>query len=867
MRYLNTIGGRCLPQSLECASIAACNQVSSAFGVVATCNDMRCVRTNACVEGTLAGMGSPNIVCSRGLQSRCPAGSLCDANGDCVTGVTTAMPTPAPVGPMCGNGMVDNGEQCDGIPLPACCDPVTCRLQPRGSTCRPSVGVCDIPEQCTGISPNCPIDSFAGTNVVCRQSGGVCDLPETCTGASVACPQDRLLIQSVCRASVSVCDIAEACSGGRACPPNLVYSASAGVVCRTSTGQCDVEEVCSGGDVCPPNAFKPVGSPCNDGNSCTGPDTCGANGVCGGPNSCQCRNNADCDDKNACTVDSCDGSAAAPGACRYQPAAAGTVCRPAESMCDVAEVCNGVSTQCPIDGVAMASVVCRMANGTCDIAETCTGVSPACPMDSFLPATTKCRAAVARCDADEMCSGTSGECPPDEVLEGGATCRTAKSECDVVERCNGKSVQCPIDAFATNGISCRAKADCDGGSVCAAGLCSTKSSCACARDIDCDDSNPCTVDKCSGTRCTYQTRDAGAVCDDANLCTVRDSCTAEGYCVGSTSTCMNACSLHGECCAGECRCDAGRRGQFCELFANGSLADAPTTNGVGFTMTTDTTTIEELQTPSDVDVGAIVGGVIGALIASALLVVLIICGLRVWNNRQAEAKTRKALASRFDLETPVAPDGTQMQDLNDSAVMGRPMPRTHQYHSSPQTAKSSPFVAYGAMPPFKDDGDSSHYKEMELPNDGYEDLPVRDEGYGVMPGTPNAPRPVVFESNAFDGELTAMMPESVESDPTMSLRPMGDSSQYRTIQFGPKTVVVPDDLDEYAPPRPDQRPLPPLSSGYMRRPAPPAQRPANWVPRKFVAAKGGAVAGAPPAAVPPTAPPRRATPPTPVARP
>lgn len=859
-----------MPQG-DCARANNCADISSMLVSVAVCNDVRCVHTERCVEGTPASLGVAGTVCSRGLQSRCPAGSLCDANGNCVITATTAMPTPAPTGPVCGNGMIESGEQCDGQPLPGCCEPLTCRLRPRSFVCRPAAGTCDVPEVCSGTAASCPADALYGSNVICRQSGGECDLPETCTGASAACPQDRVLIQNVCRPAVSVCDVADACSGQRTCGPNLVYSSTAGRVCRPSAGQCDVEEVCSGADVCGPNAFKPIGSPCDDGNSCTSPDTCGANGVCGGPNSCTCRSDADCDDKNVCTIDKCDGTAAAPGACKYAPAAAGTVCRPAQSLCDVAEVCSGASTQCPVDGVAPSSVVCRQANGTCDVAESCSGVSPACPMDGFLPATTKCRPAVAGCDADELCTGNSGECPPDAVLDGGAMCRSAKSECDVAETCNGKSAQCPIDLFAANGVTCRAKQPaCDGGSMCVAGVCSTKSSCACARDADCDDSNPCTDDKCVAMRCSYQQRDPGAACDDGNLCTVQDVCTAESFCVGSSSTCMNACSLHGECCAGECRCDVSRRGQFCELFANGSLADAAMTAAIGASGTrVGDPSANEVEAPSDgADVGAIVGGVIGALIALLLLVVLIVFGLRMWNNRQAEAKTRKAIAARFDLETPLAPDGTAMQDMGDSASVARSIPRTHQYHSSPASAehKSTQFVAYGAMPRFKDEAsshtESGHYKVMDIPSDadGYEDLPVRDEGYGVMPGAVAPPRPLVFVSNAFDGDLTAAVPDTVESDPTVSLRPIGDSSQYRTIQFGPKTVVVPDDLDEYNPTPAEERPLP-YSSGYMRRPMPPAQRPANWVPRKFVAAKAAAPAASP------TPPPRKPMPPVPVARP
>lgn len=857
-----------------CASEADCAQLIATLTAQIECGDSRCTRDGACVEGAPVSSASINV-CVRNAQGRCPGGSMCDAASTCALTATTVAPTPTPVGPVCGDGTVESGEQCDGQPFPACCDPVTCRIRARFQVCRPAAGVCDVAEQCSGSSPNCPPDLFMSSNTICRQSGGECDLTEYCTGNAAACPTDRATIQNVCRPSIGICDVDDVCSGQRTCGLNRVLSPALGMVCRPSTGQCDVAETCSGTDVCPPNAFRPIGSACDDGNNCTMPDTCGAGGICGGPNVCMCRRATDCDDKNACTVDSCEGSEAVPGKCTYTPAASGVVCRPAESMCDVAEVCDGSSQRCPVDGVAQASVVCRPSVGMCDVAERCSGTSPACPMDSFLPATTACRPAVALCDAAEMCSGGSAECPPDTLVERGEVCRAAKSECDVVERCDGLSTQCPPDVFALNGGSCRAKQpSCDGGSQCVAGLCSTKSTCTCSRNQDCDDSNPCTLDECTNTRCTYRKRDQGTPCDDGNLCTVQDSCTAEAFCVGSMSVCPNSCSLHGECCAGVCRCDASRSGQYCELFANGSIAGVPGTGTVSSGLTMMTGTDDAViggEPPSDVDVGAIVGGVIGALIGVCLLALLVVFGLRMWNNRQTEAKQRKALVAKYDLETPRAADGTPLQDLDGTGAVGRMIPRTHQYHSSPSPtavtpASSAVFVHYGAMPPFKDAESeakrtqSSHYKDFELPQgDGYDLMPTVNTD-----GPPCPPRPLVFANSAADGELTASLPESLESDPTASLRQIGDSTQYRTIQIAPETVT---DFTDYT--SAVERPIP-VSRGYMRRPLPPAQRPANWVPRKFVAAKATPV----PiennnhiAAVGQNTPTRKPMPPLPVARP
>jgi hypothetical protein len=85
-----------------------------------------------------------------------------------------------------------------------------------------------------------------------------------------------------------------------------------------------------------------------------------------------------CDDGNPCTEDRFD---AGTGACMYTPAPAGTVCRAMAGDCDVAEICDGTSMQCPPDEFAPSNTVCRSSTSACDPAETCPGGSPVCPSD------------------------------------------------------------------------------------------------------------------------------------------------------------------------------------------------------------------------------------------------------------------------------------------------------------------------------------------------------------------------------------------------------------------------------------------------------------------------------------------------------
>ncbi|XP_044911467.1 disintegrin and metalloproteinase domain-containing protein 2 isoform X2 [Felis catus] len=88
---------------------------------------------------------------------------------------------------VCGNGQVEQGEQCDcgnaedcAANLNSCCDHTTCTLTV-GSTC-------DIGECCK----NC---QYLAKGEICRPSSDECDLPEYCNGSSATC-QDNFYIQN-----------------------------------------------------------------------------------------------------------------------------------------------------------------------------------------------------------------------------------------------------------------------------------------------------------------------------------------------------------------------------------------------------------------------------------------------------------------------------------------------------------------------------------------------------------------------------------------------------------------------------------------------------------------------------------------------
>lgn len=80
----------------------------------------------------------------------------------------------------CGNGIVEEGEECDcgtfdECSSDPCCDPITCKLKKEA--------------QCAS-GPCCDNCQLMMPGVICREANNECDLPEYCTGDVGQCPQD-----------------------------------------------------------------------------------------------------------------------------------------------------------------------------------------------------------------------------------------------------------------------------------------------------------------------------------------------------------------------------------------------------------------------------------------------------------------------------------------------------------------------------------------------------------------------------------------------------------------------------------------------------------------------------------------------------
>uniref|UniRef100_A0A2K6JZB7 ADAM metallopeptidase domain 28 n=1 Tax=Rhinopithecus bieti TaxID=61621 RepID=A0A2K6JZB7_RHIBE len=118
------------------------------------------------------------------------------------------LPTEIISTPICGNQMVEMGEDCDcGTSEECtniCCDAKTCKIKAgfqcvsgeccekcqfkkAGMVCRPAKDECDLPEMCDGKSGNCPDDRFRVNGFPCHHGKGYClmgacpTLQEQCT--------------------------------------------------------------------------------------------------------------------------------------------------------------------------------------------------------------------------------------------------------------------------------------------------------------------------------------------------------------------------------------------------------------------------------------------------------------------------------------------------------------------------------------------------------------------------------------------------------------------------------------------------------------------------------------------------------------
>lgn len=303
-----------------------------------------------------------------------------------------------PGDPVCGNGVIDAGEECDdGGPSVSCNG--GCELTHNSHRCLLRI-------EATGQGSIGGIQfevdySLAGGRFEGEDVGVDCSSPvdAALTAVRDADDEEILSLALISAASLALPVAVFECvftSEAVALDPGLfqftdIVAVDEGlrpvsIDLSTSAHQCVSGPYCGDGDVDPEET-------CDDGNL-DPTDAC--------TNACQ---PAVCGDGIVrLGVEQCDGGGAGnccAANCTF--AAAAVVCRASGGICDPAELCSGSSTGCPAD--ARSTTVCRPSAGVCDLAEVCNGSAVSCPADQFQPQGSACTSDGNVCTTDQCSNG------------------------------------------------------------------------------------------------------------------------------------------------------------------------------------------------------------------------------------------------------------------------------------------------------------------------------------------------------------------------------------------------------------------------------------------------------------------------------
>lgn len=145
-----------------------------------------CVLSNSVCSANGQYIMNPSAGANQDTFSPCTLGNVCSAigrntvNSTCLTSNTGVKLVTTNE---CGNGIVEEGEECDcGTEAEcannSCCDPKTCKFK-NGAECDDSNELC------------CNQCKFSSTETKCRSSTGPCDFDIYCPGNSSVCPSQR----------------------------------------------------------------------------------------------------------------------------------------------------------------------------------------------------------------------------------------------------------------------------------------------------------------------------------------------------------------------------------------------------------------------------------------------------------------------------------------------------------------------------------------------------------------------------------------------------------------------------------------------------------------------------------------------------
>ncbi len=323
---------------------------------------------------------------------------------------------------------------------------------------------------------------------------------------------------------------------------------------------------------------KDNGVPCDDKKICTQKDACYA-GVCVGVKTA-------CNDKNPCTLDTCNENKVLGKECEYsaspaKPCDDGNVCTKGDTCaqgkcvsgkinacgCKVNSDCGGYSN----GDLCLGKLICVVVGvkGTCEIDPA--SVPPPCSiandtdcsLNTCEPKTGLC--AMVAVQNGIVCSDNNA-CTTPDLCQGGG-CKAPAFDCDDKNLCTTDSCDPAAGCkHVNNTIACNDLDSCTTGDFCDGGVCKgTPGNCQCATDADCDTfedgdlcngtlhcvgkkcvvdltsvvvcptkaDGPCGKNLCTPAtgKCTLLTAGKGTQCSDNSACTQGDLCNGLGGCV------------------------------------------------------------------------------------------------------------------------------------------------------------------------------------------------------------------------------------------------------------------------------------------------------------------------------------------------
>ncbi len=402
-------------------------------------------------------------------------------------------------------------------------------------------------ENTDDVAPGADADAAqpdGSSDIATAQDGGPCTADEECADKVTVDPKTcdaPVCKNGKCQVGVSKAKNGKICDDGWECTAADVCTEGkcAGAVKCEEKGATGIVNVCKVGQ-CDDNGtgkcvfFNGKGA-CDDGDPCTTEDACQAGGKCkGADKACP-------DDKNACTIETCN--PAKDGACDIASAPTGTGCSDndfctAQDTCDGNGKCAGVTVKCVAQGNPCSIEACDTALGCVskplNDGQSCDDNNSCYEKDVCVKSVCKGKD-IAGIDDDNPCTK---------------------------DICEGKGLAKPQishDPAPMEGATCSDGENCTVGDSCSNGACK-------AAPLVCNDGNPCTQDQCDPNKCVaggsvcgqcvYLPAKDAAACEDGDKCTAKDSCKL-GKCTGIDLLTTGGCDDKNPCTNDNCQPGAG----------------------------------------------------------------------------------------------------------------------------------------------------------------------------------------------------------------------------------------------------------------------------------------------------------------------